>query len=189
MAAGDRRGPGGPNDSEEPDAEDTLSEREPSPPTERRGITAKSGPVALPTAHPRGGPGDTLVPVNTADFAEEISDDLVVDAAQALRMIPREPHAHSEDSGGISLFEIGAVVQTRQTTQKIAIHGIRGIHAPSHDEDDTVIDLPDDEGATEELGPDVLAQLELPRRPTVEDTDDELTRGPLEERAPPVEED
>lgn len=192
VAAGDRRGPGSPPDTEDPDLEDTEAERDDAPrPDSRRPISAKSASTAASAraARLRGSPADTLIPAHRTDFAEEISDDLVVDAAHALRMIPREPRAHTDDSAGISLFEIGAIAQTRQTTQKIPIHGIRGIHAPAHDEDDTVVDLPDDDNATEELGPEVLAQLELPRRPTIEDTDDELIGVPLEERAPPVEED
>lgn len=90
---------------------------------------------------------DTQYPTNPAvaplppdpEFAGEISEDLLEDAAQGLKLLhPIKPQPTPEK--GISLEEIGVEmqIQTKHTTQKIYIEELPRV-AP--DQDETVIDL------------------------------------------------
>lgn len=95
-----------------------------------------------------------VVPIATiADFAEEISADLLVDASDSLSLI-RPLDAAEPKTDGISLEAIGAVLQTRMTTQKIRIEGIYV------DEEATVVDLGHSrEEDTEEIDVQVLSKV------------------------------
>ena len=107
-----------------------------------------SDPPKIPeeSTRPKSTSSPTHVPLPPAEFAEQISDDLVVDAAESLKLI-REPPVRdeNEDSDGIRLEDLGL---PGAPTQKIPIR------APIEDEDtvdeDTTVnreavDVPEEE--------------------------------------------
>jgi hypothetical protein len=109
------------------------------------GQTPDPPKIPQESSRPKSSSSPAVVPVPPAEFAEQISDDLVVDAAESLKLI-REPSTRDEDedSDGIRLEDLGVP----GVTQKIAIR------APIEDEDtvdeDTTvsreaIDVPEEE--------------------------------------------
>lgn len=102
----------------------------------RNGPAKAPGAIDLDAPYPKSNP--TVVPLPPdPEFADEISEDLLEDNADSLKLIhPLKPKPTPE--AGISLEEIGVEVQTKHTTQKIYIDNLPPAEA---DDEATVVDL------------------------------------------------
>jgi hypothetical protein len=112
---------------------------------------AKDLPAPAPASKP--------TKASDAEFVENISGDLAVDAAESLRMIV-PPQDTADPASGIPLADLGLPVQMKGTTQKMDIRELLGTKDLDDESDqpvdeydeDTLTDLPpeEDEDSTED---------------------------------------
>jgi hypothetical protein len=122
--------------------------------------------IDLDAPYPKSNPTVAPLPADP-EFADEISEDLLEDAAEGLKIL-HAPKTQPTPEKGISLEDIGVQVQTKHTTQKIYIHELPP--DDDADQDETVVDLnkalqdETDEQDTESLDRKLIEDVEKEAR-------------------------